>query len=164
MFFKSFLNSCIGTNSVLSCILCSPINVSGAVWASAFTCEWSPTSHPTPVHEYQRKVITAELWRMKELRGMTAAKFSLHTPSQGFVVVGSCSLLSWKLLWTLFAMALIFAFVQELSFTCVVLTRARWQQPGLGFALFVALIKPSLMREPVTFKRAIKSHPVKLPV
>lgn len=58
--------------------------------------------------------------------------------------------------------------LQELSFTCVVLTtepgdtRARPQ----GFALFVALIKPSLMREPVTwlFKRAIKSHPVKLPV
>lgn len=29
MFFTSILNSGIGTNSVLSCILCSPTNVSG---------------------------------------------------------------------------------------------------------------------------------------
>lgn len=152
MFFTSILNSGIGTNSVLSCILCSPTNVSGP----QHSLEWSLTCHPTPAHGYQRKVITAELWRrMKELRGMTAAKFLLHTKA----LLLQAHVPRWAGSFCFVCLDIDFCTCTR-AFLCLggVNQSQVTQQPGLGFALFVALIKPSLMREPVMwlFKRAIK--------
>lgn len=98
------------------------------------------------------------LQRMKELRAVTAAKFSLHTPTKGLLLQAHVpgwagSFCGHCLPWHWFCTC-----TRALLHVCAVNQSQLTQQPGLGFALFVALIKPSLMREPVVWliKRAIK--------
>jgi len=117
-----FLNSDMGSFSVLTCISHSPFNVSRGFVGLRIHLRviWDPCISrrflTIDFTKVSRKVISSGHCRgMKELRRMTIAEFSLHISHPGFVIARSCSLLSERFPWTLYAIILVLHLCENFS-------------------------------------------------
>lgn len=128
MFFTRFLNSGIGTKSFLSCILCSPINVSGVIWDSAFIWAFSHlSSHPSSwiaeKSDYCRALKEDERVKRNDSSQIQSSQLPARVCCSRIMFLAELGLSV-----DIVCQDIDFALVQELSFTCVMSTRARWHK------------------------------------